>query len=230
VELETSERAEAGSPAQESHVQYGQRIRIETCDPVCEWRHQGPLVRWAADSVAIATNDGVVTLPRSTIGAVDADVHQSFDGTGALWGGVIGAVAFAAVTQASGAGVGGRVAGQEHSLAMPAGAIGAGLGVLFGGGGRSARRGAGIGLAIGAGVGAIGGVIWCQLAEGFLSCAPEGGAAYGALAVGGIGTAIGVIVGALDRDRWQRISVDRVSVTPVATPDGRIGLAAHLRF
>ncbi len=209
----------------QSQLQHGQRIRIETCTPVCEWRHEGLLLEWTPDTVTIAEREATVSVPQSAVETVEVEIHHDFEGANAVWGAGIGAVAFAALAQASGA----RVGANDRSLALPGAAIGAGMGALFGGGGRSARHGAGVGLAIGAGIGAIAGAMFCSTTTGFASCAAEAGAGFGALAGGGIGAAIGVAVGALNRHSWQCISSDRVRVQPVATPDG-FGLAASARF
>jgi hypothetical protein len=214
--------------AQHSQVGYRQRARVMTCTPTCQWAHQGILVRWTADSLTIVEDEATISLPHSVVVAVDVDVHQGFEGTPALWGAMLGAVAFGGAAQASGV----RVGARQRPLTIEAGAIGAGWGALFAGGGGHARRGAGIGFAIGAVVGATGGMAFCAFSPsgGLLSCPVEVGAAYGALVAGSIGATVGLVVGALDRHRWQRISADGMRVTPVATPDGRIGFIGHLRF
>jgi hypothetical protein len=213
---------------QQSQIGYGQRARIMTCTPMCHWRHRGILVRWTADSLIIVEDGATVSLVHSAVAAVDVEVHRGFEGTAAFWGAMIGAVAFGTAAQASGV----RVGSPERPLTLEAGAIGAGWGALFAGGGGHARRSAGMGLGIGAVVGAAGGSVICAFTPsgGLLSCPLEVGAAYGALVVGSVGATIGLIVGALDRHRWQRVSADRMRVTPVVTPDGRVGFKGRLAF
>jgi hypothetical protein len=208
--------------AQESQLQQGQRIRIKTCTPICQWRHEAFLVGWSDDSVVINEDEATVSLPWSAADTVEVEVRYAFDGSGAAWGAAIGALAFFGLSQASGV-----WAGDERSLV-----VGAGLGALFGGGGRSARRGAAVGLAIGAGIGAIAGAGYCagRGKGGWFDCTPEEGASIMAPVAGGVGAAIGIVAGALDRHCWQRISTDRLRASPVAAPDGRLGLAASVRF
>ena len=87
--------------------------------------------------------------------------------------------------------------------------------------------GAGAGLALGASLG--------HLAAGF--CEYECGGEVGTLAAIGtfsglvVGTAIGGLIGAFIRsDRWEEVPLDQLRVQPVATVDGRFGLAVSLSF
>ncbi len=217
LSLLLAHRCALSAQAQESRFQAGTRIRINACTPNCHWRHEASLVAWTADFVVISEDQATVSLPWSAVDTVEVEVPHAFDGRGAAWGAAIGAAALFGLSEASGV-----WAGDRRSLA-----VGAGLGALFGGGGSSSRRGAGVELTTGAGIGAIAGALYCSGPdEGFLDCAPEEGAGVMALVAGGIGAAIGVVVGTMDRHRWQRVSTDRLRVTPVATLDGRSGLAA----
>ena len=212
---------------QGSQLTHGQRVRIETCNPSCQWRHQGALLQWTVDSVTITEHDTTVSLPQSRVTAIDVEVRHGFEGTKALWGAVIGAAAFTAAAQASGVDV-----GDEPSLAIRWTAMGVGFGALFAGGGPNARRSAGLGLATGAGLGAAVGALACATSEDdeWFSCDPAAGAGFGALAGGVIGAMIGVVAGALDRDHWERISPDPVRIAPIVAQDGGLGFAASVSF
>jgi len=86
------------------------------------------------------------------------------------------------------------------------------------------------GLALGAGIGwVIGKVIDASESEGGLQLhlAPGYGAAIGAP----IGWVVGTVAGLLIKtDKWENVPLDRLRLQPVATPDGRFGLAASVRF
>jgi hypothetical protein len=53
----------------------------------------------------------------------------------------------------------------------------------------------------------------------------------GGIAGGIWGTLLGAGIGLLIRtDRWEEVSLEELRVTPMATPDGRLGLAVSVRF
>jgi hypothetical protein len=77
-------------------------------------------------------------------------------------------------------------------------------------------------------VGGAGGYAQCS---GEFIANPSDCAILGVLLGGAGGAGIGALIGASSKtDRWEEIPLDRWRVTPVATRDGRFGLAASLRF
>jgi hypothetical protein len=206
-------------------LELGQKIRMRTCTPACGWRHEGILVGWASDTVAIQTNYAVVKLAQTHVRAIDVEVpNRAFKDNDAVLGAVLGGAAALAAAHASGV-----KTGSEEQVMIPAALTGAFLGALAGGS-ASARRSARTGLIVGAVPGALAGLIWCSIAEGFASCDVEDGAGVGALFGAGVGATLGVVFGALDRNHWERLSPGRIEVTPVFTFGGSYGLVARLCF
>ena len=85
-----------------------------------------------------------------------------------------------------------------------------------------------VGFLVGSGVGAGLGLVLCLQAPWGGGCG--GGVAVVAAIFGGVGAGLGVLSTAHVRERWEEISVGRVRVAPVATSDGRFGVAAAVRF
>ncbi len=67
-------------------LQHEQRIRIETCTPICERRYEGLLVEWNADSIAVEVEGASVWLPRSEVATIEVGTRRGFSGSGAAFG------------------------------------------------------------------------------------------------------------------------------------------------
>jgi hypothetical protein len=94
-------------------------------------------------------------------------------------------------------------------------------------------RGAAIGFLVGGVATGIYFAIYCDPMADRDACGgsrTEAGLGYGAFG-GLIGGFFGMLFGAAIRtDRWEEVPLDQLRVQPVATLDGRLGLAALLRF
>ncbi len=208
-------------------LQYGQRIRIETCTPICERRYEGLLVEWTADSMAVEVEGATVWLPQSEVAAIDVGTRRGFSGSGAAMGATIGGLTWAGLA----------LLGDGEVAA--AAAFGAGTGALFGGGGKSSLKAGGVGAAIGALTGAVLGAVtyrepdpctgWFCLDLG-PSDAGEAGL-WGAAGGAALGFLIGGIVGAvIPSEDWVAVPGDWVRVNLVTRGRDQVGLAAAVSF
>jgi hypothetical protein len=213
--------------AEQPTLQYGQRVRIETCTAICEWRHEGLLVEWTTDSVAVDVGGTIIWVPQSEVTALKVATRRGFSGRGAALGAAVGGLTFAGLA----------LGGDREVLA--AGAVGAGVGALFGGGGKRSLKAGGIGAAIGGVAGTILGVATYQEPEpctGWLcldfgpSEAGEAGL-WGAVGGGVLGFLIGGIVAAVSSsDDWVAVPGDRFRVNLLTGGRGSVGLAASVSF
>ncbi len=212
--------------AEEPPLQYGQRIRIETCTPVCERRYEGLFVAWTADSLAVEVKGTTMWLPQSEVAAIEVGTRRGCSGSGAVTGAAIGGLAWAGLALLN------------DGEVVAAAVFGAGAGALFGGGGKSSLKAGGVGAVVGALTGALLGVAtyrdpepctgWCfDFGPSDVGEAGLWGAAGGAA----LGFLIGGVVGAVSPSQdWVTIPSDRVRFNLVSRGRDQVGLAAAVRF
>ena len=96
-----------------------------------------------------------------------------------------------------------------------------------------------VGVLLGGALGGTGTYLVCQSLDlgfgtptsGEREAACRSGAVKGLIAGGVGGAIIGMGIGALIKtDRWKEVPLDRLRLQPVATFDGRFGIAASVRF
>ena len=93
---------------------------------------------------------------------------------------------------------------------------------------RSTGTSALVGLLVGGGLGAGLGFVLCHAQPWGERCGE--GAAVGAAAFGILGAGVGALSAAFSQERWELIPMGQLRLAPVATSNGRFGLAWELRF
>jgi hypothetical protein len=213
--------------AEQPTLQYGQRVRIETCTPTCEWRYKGALVEWTSEVAALDVEGATVLVPQSEITAVEAATGGGFSGRGAALGAAVGGLTFAGLAL------------KGDGEAVAAGVVGAGVGAVFGGGGNSSLKSGFVGAAIGGVAGLVLGVAtyeepdpctgWFCFNFGPSNAGQAG--LWGAAGGAGLGFLIGGIVGALNpSEDWVAAPMEGFQVSLVTGDKGLVGLAATVSF